>query len=247
MGDKVEIITSVNNNHIKELYKLKEKKYRDSTSTFLIEGEHLIYEAYKENLLVEVLPLVGEDFSMNTKITFISREVMKKLSSTDSIPNVIGVCKKKEERDIGNSILILEDIQDPGNLGTIIRSALAFDIDTIVLSTRTVDLYNAKVLRSTEGMIFHSNIIVREVISFTKELKDNGYYIYGTNVNNGVNVKDIDRKEKYALIIGNEGNGMSSELDNLTDINLYIDMNNEVESLNAGVAASILMYEMRNK
>lgn len=243
----MENITSVNNNHIKELCKLKEKKYRDSTNTYLIEGEHLIYEAYKEGILLEVLPLIGEDFSMDSRITFISRDVMKKLSSTDSIPNVIGVCKKKEEKEVGNKILILEDIQDPGNLGTIIRSSLAFGIDTIVLSPKTVDLYNSKVVRSTQGMMFHINIIVRELIPFIKELKKDNYVIYGTKVDNGINVKDIEKKDKYALIIGNEGNGMSSNVESLCDNNLYIDMDKRVESLNASVAASILLYEMRNK
>lgn len=243
----MENITSVNNNHIKELCKLKEKKYRDSSNTFLIEGEHLIFEAYKEGLLLEVLPLIGEDFSMDTKITFISEEVMKKLSSTDTIPNVIGVSKKKEEKSIGNKILILDNIQDPGNLGTIIRSSVAFDIDTIVLSPKTVDLYNSKVLRSTQGMIFHINIIVRELTTFINKLKEDNYIIYGTDVNNGVNVKDIKKEDKYALIIGNEGQGISSTIKELCDMNLYIDMNENVESLNAGVAASILLYEMRNK
>ena len=243
----MENITSVNNNHIKELSKLKEKKYRDSTNTFLIEGEHLIYEAYKEGILEEVLPLIGEDFSMNTKITYISKEVMKKLSSTDTIPNVIGVSKKKEEKEIGGNLLILEDIQDPGNLGTIIRSSLAFGIDTIVLSPKTVDLYNSKVIRSTQGMMFHINIIVRELIPFIKELKSKNYTIYGTKVDNGINIKKVDKKNKYALIIGNEGNGMSTDIESLCDYNLYIDMDNNVESLNAGVAASILLYEMRNK
>ncbi len=243
----MEIITSVNNNHIKELCKLKEKKYRDSTNTFLIEGEHLIYEAYKEGLLEEVLPLIGEDFSMDTKTTFISKEVMKKLSSTDSIINVIGVCSKRKEREIGNKILILEDIQDPGNLGTIIRSSLAFGVDTVVLSPKTVDLYNSKVLRSTQGMIFHINIIVKELVSFIEELKSNSYMIYGTKVDGGINIKNIDIKDKYALVIGNEGKGMSSSVESLCDKNLYIDMDNNVESLNAGVAASILLYEMRNK
>ncbi len=243
----MEIITSVNNNHIKELCKLKEKKYRDSTNTFLIEGEHLIYEAYKEGLLEEILPLIGEDFSMDTKTTFISKEVMKKLSSTDSIINVIGVCSKRKEREIGNKILILEDIQDPGNLGTIIRSSLAFGVDTVVLSPKTVDLYNSKVLRSTQGMIFHINIIVKELVSFIEELKSNSYMIYGTKVDGGINIKNIDIKDKYALVIGNEGKGMSSSVESLCDKNLYIDMDNNVESLNAGVAASILLYEMRNK
>lgn len=243
----MDIITSINNGHIKELCKLKEKKYRDSTNTFLIEGEHLIFESYKEGLLKEVLPLVGEDFSIDTKITFITPEVMKKLSSTDTIPKVIGVSSKKENNIIGDKILILEDIQDPGNLGTIIRSSLAFGIDTVVLSPKTVDLYNPKVVRSTQGMIFHINIIIRELVPFINKLKEDNYTIYGTKVDNGINIKNIKKEDKYALIIGNEGQGMSKTIESLCDYNLYIDMNNKVESLNAAVAASILLYEMRNK
>lgn len=243
----MENIVSVNNNHVKDLCKLKEKKYRDSTNTFLIEGEHLIFEAYKAGLLTEVLPLIGEDFSLGVPITFISKEVMKKLSSTDSIPKVIGVCKKKQEDSIGNKILILEDIQDPGNLGTIIRSSLAFDIDTVVLSPKTVDLYNPKVVRATEGMIFHINVIIRELSTFISDLKNNGYFIYGTKVDCGTDIRTIEKKNKSALIIGNEGNGMSKDIESLCDDNLFINMSNEVESLNAGVAASIILYEMRNK
>lgn len=240
-------ITSVNNNHIKELCKLKEKKYRDSTNSFLIEGEHLIYEAYKEGLLIEVLPLIGEDFSIDTKITFITPEVMKKLSSTDTIPKVIGVSKKRKEDIIGNKVLILEDIQDPGNLGTIIRSSLAFNVDTIVLSLRCVDLYNPKVIRATQGSLFHINIIVRDIDLFIRELKTREYKIFGTKVNGGLDIRSINLPSKYALIIGNEGQGMSKETTSLCDNLLYIKMNNEIESLNAGVAASILLYEMENK
>ena len=242
------VITSLNNEHIKELNKLKEKKYRDQTNTFMIEGEHLVYEAIKKELVKEIIVLEGEDFySDSVKITYVSKEVMKKLSSMDSYPNVIGICTKKEEEQIKGNALILDDLQDPGNLGTMIRSAVAFNIDTIVLSPRTVDLYNQKVIRSTQGMLFHINIIVKDLEEIIKELKQNNYKIYGTKVDNGKNVKEINIKDKYALVIGNEGNGMSEKVSNLCDEYLYIKMNTRVESLNAAVAASILMYEMENK
>ena len=152
------VITSVNNEHIKEVCKLKEKKYRDITNTFLFEGEHMLFEAYKANLIKEIFVLYGVDISLDVKITYVSEAVMKKISSMESIPNVIGVAYKKEEDIIGNKILILDDIQDPGNLGTIIRSSLAFGIDTVVLSKNTVDLYNSKVIRATQGLVFHMNI-----------------------------------------------------------------------------------------
>lgn len=239
------LITSVNNEHIKELSKLKEKKYRDKLNLFLIEGEHLINEALRENLIIEIFALENTNYNYNN-ITYVTENVMKKLSSTDSIPKVIGVSKKRKEDAIGDRILILEDIQDPGNLGTIIRSSVAFNIDTLILSPKTVDLYNSKVIRSTEGMIFHLNIIVRDLESIIKDLKKDNYLILGTNVNNGINIKDINIPNKYALIIGNEGKGMSSEISTLCDKNIYIKISERVESLNASVAASILLYEINN-
>lgn len=241
------LITSVNNEHIKEINKLKEKKYRDITGTFLIEGEHLVIEAYKANLIKEVFVLEDSDFDVDTRITYVSSSVMKKLSSMNSVPKVIGVCYKKEKNIVGDKLLILDGIQDPGNLGTIIRSSVAFGIDTIVLSPNTVDLYNSKVLRSTQGMIFHINVIIRELNDFISGIKEKNYKIYGTKVDGGVDVKYIDIPLKYALIIGNEGNGMSREISGLCDEYLYVKMNKKVESLNAGVASSILLYELYNK
>ena len=248
MGGNIMIITSLNNEHIKEINKLKEKKYRDITNTFLIEGAHLVFEAIKENLVKELIVLEGEDFySENIPITFVSKEVMKKISNMDSYPKVVAVSYKKKEEKIGNKILILDDIQDPGNLGTIIRSSVAFDIDTIVLSPRCVDLYNSKVIRSTQGMLFHINIIVRELEPFIINLKKDNYKIMGTKVDNGCNIRSTIISTKYALIIGNEGQGMSKKVSDLCDEYLYIKMNAMVESLNAGVATSILLYELYNK
>ena len=233
------LITSVNNNRIKDICKLKEKKYRDSTNTFIVEGKNLVNEAYKKRLLKEIYVLDGTDISLDIDTFYVTREVMKKISSTDSIPSIVGICYKREESSIGNRLLILDNIQDPGNLGTIIRSSKAFNIDTIVVSSDTVDMYNSKVLRSTEGMVFHINIIVRELSSFIEKIKEDGYVIYGTKVDGGVNVKDID--------IGNEGRGVSDTISRLCDKYLYIKMNSEVESLNAAVATSILLYEMDDK
>ena len=241
------IITSLSNNKIKDICKLKEKKYRDSTNTFLIEGEHLVEEAYKNNLLKEIIVLEGYNYNYEVDIIYVNDSVMKKISSMDSIPSIIGICEKKDNNKVGNSILILDGIQDPGNLGTIIRSSVAFNIDTIVLSTNTVDLYNPKVIRSTQGMIFNTNILVKDIYNFIKELKSSNYIIYGTKVDNGIDVRNINIPSKYALVIGNEGNGISNNISNLCDSFLYIKMNDKVESLNAGVATSILLYEINNK
>ena len=242
------VITSVNNEHIKEINKLKEKKHRDLTNTFLIEGEHLVIEANKNHLIKELIVLEGIDIDIdNVKTTYVSKEVMKKLSSMDSYPNVIGICNKKEDEEINGNVLILDDIQDPGNLGTIIRSSVAFNIDTIILSPKTVDMYNSKVIRSTQGMLFHINIIVKDLEMAINKLKEDNYIIYGTKVDNGKDVREINNISKFALIIGNEGNGMSDKVSNLCDEYLYIKMNNNVESLNAGVAASILLYDLAGK
>lgn len=242
------VITSVNNEYIKKLCKLKEKKYRDIENKFLVEGYHLVMEAYNAKLLNHIILLEGEKVPIyDIDITYVSIDVMKKLSDVVSGSHVIGIVKKKEDKKIGNRILILDDIQDPGNLGTMIRSARAFSFDTIVLGKNSVDLYNSKVVRSTQGMLFYVNILVRDLGCFINNLKEDNYVIYGSDVRNGIDVREEDIPSKIAIVIGNEGNGISDEVKKLCDKNLYIKMSDEVESLNAGVAASILMYEVDNK
>ena len=211
----------------------------------LVETYHLVEEAFNNNLLEEVFILEDYKFNLDIKTNIINESVMKKLSSTDTIPGIVGVVRKKEEKDIiGNKILLLDRIQDPGNLGTIIRSAVAFNVDTIILSDDTVDLYNSKVLRSAQGMIFHTNILRGNLKDYIKELKEKDFVIYGTDVNDGISLKDIGKIEKFALIVGNEGNGITPEIRELCDKFIYIDMVKSVDSLNVGVACSIILYEM---
>ena len=235
------MITSVDNKRIKNVSKLNNRKYRKEMGLFLVEGSHLVEEAYKHNLLTEVYSLDENDYPNNNVV---SENVMRKISSLDTVPNIIGVCKFKEEKEVGNKLLILDNIQDPGNLGTIIRSAVAFNVDTIILSEDTVDLYNPKVIRATQGMIFNINIIIRDLYSFVSKLKKENYKIYSTNVVNGSEVKSIERYEKCAIIMGNEGNGVRRELQDISDANIYINMNPLCESLNVGVATSIILYEL---
>ena len=222
-----------------------DKKYRDTTNLFFVEGKDLVEEAYKNKVIKELYVLDNTDVDMDVPITYISYDVMKKISDMESVSKYYAVCYKKEEFDIGNRIIVLDDIQDPGNLGTIIRSAVAFNFNTVVLSKSTVDLYNPKVIRSTKGMLFNINVVQRELYDFLSNL--DGYIIYGTDVVDGNNIKDINVSEKMALVIGNEGKGISDEVRSLCDKFIYIDMNNNCESLNASVAASILMYEVNNK
>lgn len=236
------LYTSIENKKIKNIKKLNTKKYRDEYKEFLIEGEHLVQEAYKNGILKELILEENTNFNLDVDTIYVTRNVLKYISDLDNPPRVCGICKKLEEKDIGDRIIILDDVQDPGNLGTIIRSAAAFNIDTVVLSKNTVDLYNSKVIRATQGMLFNVNIIERDLISFIKSLKD--YKIYGTKVTNGKSLKTLEKSEKFAIIVGNEGNGVSPDVLDMCSDYIYIDMNESCESLNVGVAASIIMYEL---
>ena len=240
------LITSLSNDKIKELVKLKDKKYRDKNDIFFIEGKDLCDEAYENGLLREIYILEGyDDIYDGIPYTYVSHDVMKKISDLNSITEYFGICAKKVETDLGNRMIVLDNIQDPGNLGTIIRSAVAFGFDTVVLSNDTVDMYNPKVVRSTKGMLFNVNIVVRNLETFLDELDD--YAIYGTDVRDGINIKEENIPSKVAIVIGNEGKGISENVRKYCDKFIYIGMNEDCESLNASVSASILMYEVYNK
>lgn len=245
----MEIITSLENQKIKYINKLKNKKFRDTEGLFIVETKHLVEEAYKSGLLTEVY-LVDTNIDSNIleddKINKyqITKEIMNKISFLESPSAYLGLVKKMPPLNYGKRLLILDNIQDPGNLGTIIRSAVAFNLDTLILGNDCVDLYNDKTIRSSEGMLFKLNILREDLNTFLPELKNNNYTIYGTDVINGSIVGEIKFPKKYAIIIGNEGKGLKSTLKNLVDQNIYIPMSPNAESLNAGIAASIIMYEM---
>ena len=238
-------ITSLSNPKVKYWAKLYDKKFRDGENKFIVEGDHLIEEALKNNVLLEIITTLDKEFSIDTY--YVTKDIMKKISNQKSIPSIIGVCQKIPVKEIFGNVLILDEIQDPGNLGTIIRSSIAFDFKTIILVNNCVDLYNEKVIRSSEGMIFNANIIRNNVRSCVDQLKQNNYIIYGTSLNNGISPKNIAKNEKVAIIIGNEGKGMSKECQNICDKFITLTMNPACESLNAGVAASIIMHEIYDK
>lgn len=238
------VYTSVENKKIKNIKKLYSKKYRDEFNEFIIEGEHLILEAYKKGILKELILEENTDFNLDINTTYVSENVLKYISDLTNPPKIMGVCSKLKEGSIGNKVVILDGVQDPGNLGTIIRSAVAFNIDTLILSKDSVDIYNSKVLRATQGMVFNINIIVCDIENMIKELKEKDYKIYGTKVNGGKSLKSVERCEKFAIIMGNEGNGVKSSILDLCSDYIYIDMNNNCESLNVGVATSIILYEL---
>ncbi len=239
------VYTSVENEKIKDIKKLHQKKYRDKNGLFLVEGEHLVLEAYKSGYLKELILEENALFPLDVETIYASNNVLTYISELETAPTMIGVCRKKEQVAIaGEKILALDEIQDPGNLGTIIRSAVAFHIDTIVIGNGTVDIYNSKVIRASQGMLFHMNIVASDLQKCLPDLKKQNYQIMGTKVTHGKSLKDIEKLQKFVIIMGNEGNGISEEVEKLCDSFIYIDMSDVCESLNVGVATSIILYEL---
>lgn len=231
------MLTSLDNPKIKALMKLKKAKERKKEKKFIVEGPHLVEEAKKLNLLIEA-------FSIDEKegYTSISKQMMDKIAETDTTVTEIGLCKMIESDKLTDKILILDAVQDPGNLGAMMRSANAFGFKTIVLGDGSCDIYNPKVIRSSQGAIFKLNFLHKNIVEFIDELND--YDIYGTSVVNGIELDNVTVNKKIAIILGNEGNGISEEVFKKLNKNIYIPMEN-TESLNVSVAASIIMYKLR--
>ena len=240
------MITSTSNNTIKTLIKLKQKKYRDETGYYLVEGEHLVEEAMKAKQ-VECL-ISTKDITSDLPIVIVSNEVMSKLSFTKSPQFIMAKCKIKKENKLidGKPYLILHDLQDPGNIGTLIRTALAFSIDQVILSNNCVDLYNDKLLRSMQGANFHINCIYDDLKTVISTLKKNNVKIIGSALENGQDIKQIKISEKMAFIVGNEGNGMNKDILQECDYVGYIPINT-IESLNVAIAGSIMMYHFQGE
>lgn len=230
------MISSLTNNKVKELVKLNTPKGRKESQLFIVEGEHLVSEAKQYGIVKEIYT-IKEDLEGQ----LVSIQVMNKICNTNTTVSQIAVCRMLDNKKISDKILILDGIQDPGNMGALMRSAKAFNFNTIFLCDGCVDIYNDKVIRSSQGAIFKLNYLYGDKIEFINSLKD--YSVYGTNVINGIDVKDAKKYDKVALIIGNEGKGISKEISDLGLKNLYIKMDN-TESLNASVAGAILMYEL---
>ena len=238
------LITSKDNNRIKEVRKLLTRKHSLSKELFLIEGENLIEEAIKNNLLKELYVLEGHNCKYDFPFDFVTLDVMKSISDLKSTPRLLGVSSYIKKNDLGNRIVILDGVQDPGNAGTIIRNAVAFDIDTIIFSRDSVNPYNEKVLRSTGGMIYNINIIIDDIDERIKDIKNKGIKVIGTSLRNSNSIENIEKTDKYAIIFGNEGNGVRDEVLDMCDEIARIDMNSKCESLNVGVSTGILLYHM---
>lgn len=230
----------ITNNKLKELIKLNKSKERKEKGMFIVEGDHLVQEAKKLNLLLETYTIL-DDYDGDK----ISEQDMKKINNTNTVCPVIGVCKIVEKKELSNNILILDRISDPGNLGTLLRSAKAFGFDTVFCSDNSVDFYNDKVIRSSQGAIFKLNLLNGNIIEFINKVKKE-YDVYGTNVLNGVDIEELKINKKIALILGNESTGIDKEIFDILEKNIYIKMN-DTESLNVGVCGSIIMHHIFNK
>lgn len=233
-------ITSINNEKVKYWSSLSVKKIRDNEKKFIIEGDHLVDIAISLGLVID---LITTDINKYPDAYVVTDEIMRKLSNQVTPSNVCAVINYLSSSIEEGNAIVLDSLQDPGNLGTIIRSAVAFGFKNIILGKNTVDIYNDKVLRSTEGMIFYVNIMKIDLINNIDSLKEMGYTIVGASLDANNSIKDVKDK-KLALIIGNEGAGMNEFIK--CDYYVKINMDSKCESLNAGVSASILMNEVYN-
>lgn len=250
----MKIITSANNSYIKDLIKLKQKKYRDLNKLYLVEGYNILEEAkeYVKTILVSDKEDIEKYKKFNNaEIILVSEEVIKKLASTQTPQGVIGVCKYKDPKEVNGKVVMLDGVQDPGNIGTIIRTSIAFGYDTVIMSENCVDIYNDKVIRATQGAIFKTNVLRCDLKDAIRKLKGDGYYVVGTSLRNAILLNDLDIrvnniKDKHVLVLGSEGQGMSEEILGITDVNVFIPISKEMESLNVGVASGIMMYYLNN-
>ncbi|MDH6365130.1 TrmH family RNA methyltransferase [Enterococcus sp. PF1-24] len=249
-------ILSVKNQWIKELKKYQKRKYRQLDQKYLLEGFHLIEEAVKGQAPVEAILVTQRGMSEwgswlaefpEEKLYFVSDEVMKQLSELPTPQGILAVVAMTNQAEItfAGKWLLLDNVQDPGNVGTMIRTADIFGFTGVVLGEGTADIYNPKVLRSMQGSQFHLPIIQKDLQTAIKELKAFGSLVYGTELNEeAVALNAINKTTNLALIMGNEGQGVQKELLTLTDKNIYIPIKGQAESLNVAIAAGILMYEL---
>ena len=241
------MITSLQNPTIKDLMKLSQKKTRDKEGTFLVEGEHLVEEAIKANRIKRLIK--SEDYKgiIDFKETLnVSTTVAKKLSNTSSSSSIFGECFIQTKRELrGTRFLLGDQIQDPGNLGTMIRSAYSFGFDGVIVSKDSADFYNDKCVRSSQGALFHLATMRMDLSEAMAELKSQGVLVIGTDIDGSQDFEEIEN-QKIAILVGNEGQGVSESLLSLTDVNVKIETV-AFESLNVGVAAGILLYHFRKR
>lgn len=253
---EVKKITSAQNEYIKKIVKLAgSKKLREEAGLFIAEGEHLAEMAMLSQFTINSLVMTEEYFEKNKDkyncdIVLVPDSLLAKISDTKSPQGVLAVIElpKKENKELCGRYIYCDNLQDPGNVGTVIRTADAFSFDGVIMSSGSADVFSPKVIRSSQGSIFNIDIIVDADISYLKEAKDKGFKLTSTALyGESVKLKDIKISKNQIFVIGNEGSGVSAEILKISDEIAYIPMSGKAESLNAGVAASILMYEVHSR
>lgn len=253
------IISSKDNENIKNIRKLKEKKYRDITNDYIIEGIKLVREAIEENVNIKTI-VVCDDCEKNGTLDkkllyeiakfnciYVTEKVFNLLTDVSNPQGILAVVEKNNNgKDINYNqdlILILDNVQDPGNLGTIMRTADSVNLKQIIVSKGCGDIYNPKVVRSTMGAIFRVEILEKENLEEAiAEIKKHGFKTMATDLATSSSIYD-EKYNKCAVVIGNEANGVSKQVLDIVDNKIKIPMLGKTESLNASVATGIILYE----
>ena len=248
-------ISSVNNKTIKELAKLNKKKYREDTGLYIIEGFHLIEEALKIDKKFQYLLGTDEALSKakemgvdidSDKVILINKAIARHLSDTKNSQEIFMILKINQPKDFSFNYgkwVLLDDLADPGNVGTIIRTADAAGFDGVILSPESVDLYNPKTQRSMQGSQFHIELIKKDLSKVITDFQDNGIPVYASMLDKTAKeLPDFEKTPQLALVIGNEAHGVSEMISQMSDEKLYIPIKGQAESLNAAVAAGIMIY-----
>ncbi len=258
-------IKTFSNSMIKAIARLGKKSEREEAGEFVVEGEKLVCEAEKSGVkIIRVLFDLAkkQQFSgilerladKGVQLFGCEAEIFQKAAVTTTPQGILAVCKLDEKSNEltvsaikqGGKYIVLQSIQDPGNAGTIVRTAEAFGLDGVVFTEATVDIYHMKFLRATMGSSFRMPVYFCErCIDAVHMFEDKGVHVYATALFPGaVSIKDVDITKNAAVIIGNEGNGISREIAENTDC-IIIPMTGKVNSLNAAIAASVVMWQMQ--
>lgn len=254
----MQIITSKDNENIKNIKKLKERKYRDLNNEYIIEGIKIIKEAINEKANIKKIIVCEECLANNLlddkllyeiakyDCIYVTKKIFEKITDVSKPQGILAIVEKNNKREIDykeDIIIALDGIQDPGNLGTILRTIDSANLTQIIVSKDTVDAYNQKVVRSTMGAIFRINVVeVDNLKEALKDIKKHKYKIMCTDLSADKNIYEADYNKKV-LVIGNEANGVTQEVLELADEKIIIPMLGKTESLNASVATSIIIYE----
>ena len=241
------IITSKANSVVKNAKKLHQKKYRKSA--YLIEGWHLFEEAIQAGVTIEkifALESYRDQLAAFPQTIWVSEEILRDLADTQTPQGIVAVIQK-EEVGLPNlhqgKYLFLEDVQDPGNVGTMIRTADAAGFTGVIVSDKSADIYSLKTLRSMQGSHFHLPIYRMPLVSFVEEAKKSNLPILATTLSrDSKDYRELSPLEDFVLVMGNEGQGISSVMAESADQLVHIGMKGRAESLNVAVAAGILMF-----